>query len=113
MWVNAVANGSPTAPDTMEFTNSNGSVFSKVVTASDHVSGISVGPNNFGVLTLISGSGNLIEPTTTSYEFRYLRNGIPRSSSYNVNIDRRVRTLEHSILFLDRMGSWVTITVLR
>ena len=106
MWVNAVANGSTTPPDTMEFTNSNGSVFEKVVTASDHVSGISVGPNNFGVLTLISGSGNLIEPTTTSYEFRYLRNGIPRSLAYNINIDRRVRTLEHSILFLDRMGSW-------
>lgn len=105
MWVNAVANGSPTA-DTMEFTNSNGSIFSKVVNSTRHVSGISVGPNNFGSLTLISGSGNLIEPNTTSYVFRYLRNGFPRSSAYTVNIDRRVRTVEHSILFLDRMGSW-------
>jgi hypothetical protein len=106
MWVNAVANGSTSPPDTMEFQNSNGSVFSKVVTSTEHVSGISVGPNNFGTLTLISGSGNLIEPNTTNYQFRYLRNGIPRSSSYTVNIDRRIRTTEYSILFLDRMGSW-------
>lgn len=106
MWVNAVANGSPTAPDTMVFVNDGGNMFEKVVTAVDHVSGISVGPNNFGTLTLISGIGNLIEPNTTSYQFRYLRNGIPVSSAYSIQLDRRVRTVEHSILFLDRMGSW-------
>ena len=106
MWVNCIANGSPTPPDTMVFSNSNGSVFQKNVTAVDHVSGVSVGPNNFGVLTLVFGSGNLIEPTTEYYEFYYERNGVTSSARYRINIDRRIRTTEYSILFLDRMGSW-------
>jgi hypothetical protein len=106
MWVNAVANNSPTAPDTMVFENDGGNIFEKNVTAVDHVSGISVGPNNFGALTLVFGSGNLIEPTTESYTFHYERNGVVSSASYRVNIDRRIRTTEYSILFLDRLGSW-------
>ena len=106
MWVNAIANGSPTPPDTMVFENSNGSIFEKNVTALDHVSGVSVGANNFGVLTLVFGSGNLIEPNTEYYQFYYERNGIKSSATYRVNIDRRIRTTEYSILFLDKMGSW-------
>lgn len=106
MWVNAIANGSPTPPDTMVFENSNGSIFEKVVTAVDHVSGVSVGPNNFGVLILIFGTGNLIEPTTEYYDFYYARSGVQSSRRYRINIDRRIRTTEYSILFLDRMGSW-------
>ena len=106
MWVDAVANGSPSAPDTMVFSNDGGNVFEKVVTAVDHVSGISVGPNNFGVLTLVFGSGNLIEPTTEYYDFHYERNGVVSSARYRINIDRRIRTTEYSILFLDKLGSW-------
>ena len=106
MWVNCIANGSPTPPDTMVFANSNGSIFEKNVTALDHVSGVSVGPNNFGVLTLVFGSGNLIEPTTEYYDFHYERNGVMSSTRYRVTLDRRIRTTEYSILFLDRMGSW-------
>jgi len=106
MWVNCIAAGSPTAPDTMVFENSNGSIFQKNVTASDHLSGVSVGPNNFGALTLVFGSGNLIEPNTDFYEFHYERNGVVSSTRYMVNIDRRIRTTEYSILFLDKLGSW-------
>ena len=106
MWVNCIANGSPTAPDTMVFANDGGNIFEKNVTAADHVSGVSVGPNNFGVLTLVSGSGNLIEPTTEYYDFHYERNGVVSSARYRVMLDRRIRTTEYSILFLDRMGSW-------
>ena len=106
MWVDAVANGSPTAPDTMVFENDGGNIFEKVVTALDHVSGISVGPNNFGVLTLVFGTGLLIEPTTEYYDFHYERNGAVSSATYRINIDRRIRTTEYSILFLDKLGSW-------
>jgi hypothetical protein len=106
MWVNCIANGSPTPPDTMVFSNDGGNIFEKNVTALDHVSGVSVGPNNFGVLSLVFGSGNLIEPTTEYYEFHYERNGVVSSATYRINIDRRIRTTEYSILFLDRMGSW-------
>ena len=106
MWVNCIANQSPTPPDTMVFSNDGGNIFEKNVTAVDHVSGVSVGPNNFGVLTLVSGSGNLIEPTTEYYDFHYERNGVISSARYRVTLDRRIRTTEYSILFLDRMGSW-------
>jgi hypothetical protein len=106
LWVNAVANGSPTPPDTLFFQTSDGDSFEKNVTAVDHVSGISMGPNNYGVLSVISGALPMIKPTTEWYTVRYERNSFPSSKQYKVNIDRRVRTVEHSILFLDRMGSW-------
>ena len=106
IWLNAVANGSPTPPDTMEFTTSDGDIFEKNVTAADHVSGISMGPNNYGLLSVISGALPMIKPTTEWYNVVYVRNGVPSSRRYYVNLDRRVRTVEHSILFLDRMGSW-------
>jgi len=106
LWVNVVANGSPTPPDTMFFDTSDGDTFEKNVTAADHVSGISIGPNNYGVLSVISGALPMIKPTTEWYNVRYERNGFPSSRRYYVNLDRRVRTVEHSILFLDRMGSW-------
>ena len=106
LWVNAVANGSPTPPDTMQFETSDGDIFEKNVTAVDHVSGISMGPNNYGLLSVVSGALPMIKPTTEWYNIRYFRNGLPSSRRYYVNLDRRVRTVEHSILFLDRMGSW-------
>ena len=106
LWLNAVANGSPTPPDTMRFETSDGDIFEKNVTAADHVSGISVGPNNHGLLSVVSGALPMIKTTTTQYSVRYLRNGIASSVKYMINLDRRVRTVEHSILFLDRMGSW-------
>ena len=106
LWLNAVANGSPTPPDTMQFDTSDGDSFEKNVTAADHVSGISMGPNNYGLLSVVSGALPMIKPTTEWYNVRYFRNGVPSSRRYYVNLDRRVRTVEHSILFLDRMGSW-------
>ena len=106
LWVNAVANGSTTPPDTMRFETSDGDIFQKTVTAADHVSGISMGPNNYGLLSVISGALPMIKPSTEWYTVRYFRNAFPSSKQYKVNLDRRVRTVEHSILFLDRMGSW-------
>jgi len=106
LWVNAVANGSTTPPDTMFFQTSDGDSFEKNVTAVDHVSGISIGPNNYGLLSVVAGALPMIKPSTEWYTVRYERNGFPSSKQYKVNLDRRVRTVEHSILFLDRMGSW-------
>ena len=106
LWLNAVANGSPTPPDTLFFQTSDGDTFEKNVTAADHVSGISMGPNNYGLLSVVSGALPMIKPTTEWYTVRYERNALASSKQYKVNIDRRVRTVEHSILFLDRMGSW-------
>ena len=106
IWLNAIANGSPTPPDTLLIDTSDGDTFEKNVTAADHVSGISAGPNNYGLLSVISGSLPMIKPSTEWYNVRYVRNGVPSSRRYYVYLDRRIRTTEYSILFLDRMGSW-------
>ena len=106
IWLNAIANGSPTPPDTLLIDTSDGDVFEKNVTAADHVSGISAGPNNYGLLSVISGALPMIKPSTEWYNVRYVRNGVPSSRRYYVYLDRRIRTTEYSILFLDRMGSW-------
>jgi hypothetical protein len=106
IWFNAVANGSPGGTDFMYFEADTGFVFRKAVNATDHVSGISVGPNNHGTLTPVIGSLPLITPTTTYYSVYYQRAGVQVSQRYYIGIDRRVRDIEYVILFLDRMGSW-------
>ena len=106
IWLNAIANGSPTPPDTLLIDTSDGDTFEKNVTAVDHVSGISAGPNNYGLLSVISGALPMIKPSTEWYNVRYVRNGVPSSRRYYFYLDRRIRTTEYSILFLDRMGSW-------
>jgi hypothetical protein len=81
-------------------------MFEKSVTATDHVTGNAVGPNNLGTLTVIAGTLPLIKPTTEYYQYYYEHAGNQVSQVYTVNIDRRVQTKEYSIIFLDRYGSW-------
>jgi hypothetical protein len=95
-----------TAADTMYFENSDGDIFSKAVNASALLNHIAVGPNNAGGLSVVSGSLPLIKPTTEYYEYWYDRGAGQVSAKYRVNIDRRIRGDEYSILFLDRLGSW-------
>ena len=107
LWLNAVANYSPGGTDFVYFQNNLGEVFRKSVNATDHVSGISVGPNNHGVLTPIVGVLPMIKPAVNRYQVWYERAGVQVTKAYNIGIDRRVRTTkEYVILFLDRMGSW-------
>lgn len=106
LWMNAVYGASGGGPHRIIFTNDGGDVLRKNVTASDHVTGNAVGPNNAGTLTVVSGTLPLIKPTTQWYEFYYEHGGSQVTQSYRVNIDRRVRSQEYSIIFLDRFGSW-------
>ena len=92
--------------DTMYFQNSDGDLFSKDVTLTSLLGHVTVGPNNYGTLTVVSGALPLINPTTEFYEYWYDRGAGQVSAKYRVNIDRRIRGEEYSILFLDRMGSW-------
>jgi len=92
--------------DTMYFQNDNGDIFTKNVTLGSVLGHIPVGPNNAGALTVVSGSLPLIKPTTEYYTYWYDRGAGQVSTMYQVNIDRRIRAEEYSILFLDRMGSW-------
>ena len=106
LWMNAVYGSMPGGTHKIIFMNPGGDMFEKNVTASDHVTGNAVGPNNTGPLTVISGTLPLIKPTTDYYEYYYEHAGNQVSQVYRVNIDRRVRSQEYSIIFLDRYGSW-------
>jgi hypothetical protein len=83
------------------FENDNGDMFFKLLTNNTTIEGVSVGPNNYGTLT---GTGQLITPTTKYYEFWYDDAG-QSSVKYRVNIDRRESITEYDLAFLDRMGS--------
>jgi hypothetical protein len=104
--MNAVYGYIPLGTHRIVFTNDGGDVLRKTVTASDHVTGNAVGPNNAGTLTVVSGTLPLIKPTTQWYEYYYQHNGLQVTQSYRVNIDRRWQDKEYSIIFLDRYGSW-------
>lgn len=106
LWMNAVYGGPGPGTHKIIFTNDAGESFEKSVSATDHVTGNAVGPNNLGTLTPIVGSLPLIKPTTEYYDYYYEHNGSQVTQPYRVNIDRRVRMEEYSIIFLDRFGSW-------
>ena len=106
LWMNAVYGSMIGGTHRIVFTNDGGDVLRKSVAASDHVTGNAVGPNNAGTLTVVTGTLPLIKPATQWYEFYYEHAGAQVTQSYRVNIDRRVRTQEYSIIFLDRFGSW-------
>jgi len=91
----------------MYFENSNGSVFKKAITNAGNITGCTVGVNNVGTLTTVSGTGGLVEDDTTWYNFYYASSGGAQYSvKYRVNIDRRCKIEDYEILFLDRMGSY-------
>ena len=106
LWMNAVYGGPGPGTHKIIFTNDAAEIFEKSVSATDHVTGNAVGPNNAGTLTVIAGSLPLIKPTTQYYDFYYEHNGNQVTQNYRVNIDRRVQDKEISIIFLDRYGSW-------
>ncbi len=105
LWMDAV-NNSPAGSHRMVFENNLGDILDKDVAATDHVVGISVGPNNHGATNVVAGSAPLIKPGTEYYDFYYEHLGTQTSQKYRIYLDRRVRDIEYHILFLDRMGSW-------
>jgi len=106
LWMNAVYGGPGPGTHKIIFKNDAGDIFEKSVIATDHVTGNAVGPNNHGTLTPVFGVLPLIKPTTEWYAYYYEHNGAQVTDLYMVNIDRRVRMEEYSIIFLDRYGSW-------
>jgi len=107
LWLN-LRGDNITVNKRLYFTSDDGSVFYKDITGGDYIKGVAVGPNNYGSLTLVSGTAPLVKPTTKSYGV-YYSDGIfnpQKSIKYAINIDRRVLISESHIVFLDRMGSW-------
>lgn len=106
LWMNAVNEFPSVGTHRMVFTNNTGDIIDKDVTDTDYVIGISVGPNNNGATNVVAGSLPLIKPNTQYYDFYYEYAGAPASQHYRIYIDRRYRSVEYEIIFLDRMGSW-------
>lgn len=91
----------------MYFENSNGSVFKKAVSNANVITAVTVGVNNVGTLTTVSGTGGLVEADTTYYDFWYTNAaGTQFSVKYRVNLDKRCKIEDYEILFLDRKGSF-------
>jgi hypothetical protein len=90
------------------FTNDDGDVFYKSIAGAEYIKGVAVGPNNYGSLTLVSGTAPLVKQDTKWYTVTYHDGPFnsANSVSYKINIDTRVLISESHILFLDRMGSW-------
>ena len=104
MWVNFYNNKVSTGY--IYFSNSTGDVFRKTMALSGNITQMGVGCNNLPTLTLVSGSGSLIEDDVTYYEFWYSSSsGTQYSQKYRINIDRRCKINDYEIVFLDRMGS--------
>ena len=90
------------------FENDNGDLFYKAIAGGDYIKGVAVGPNNYGSLTLVSGTAPLIKDSTKIYQVWYSDGAFNpvQSLSYEITIDRRPAITQYNILFLDRMGSW-------
>jgi hypothetical protein len=90
------------------FENDNGDLFYKDIAGGDYIKGVAVGPNNFGSLTVVSGTAPLIKNDTKIYQVWYSDGAFNpvQSLSYEITIDRRPAITQYNILFLDRMGSW-------
>lgn len=96
----------PKGTDRVIFENSNGLAFYKAISSMSEIVQIPVGPNNYGTLI---GTGDLIDDSVEWYEF-YFANAatlpVQDSVKYRIYLDRRTTSVEYSLLFLDRMGSW-------
>ncbi len=96
----------PKGTDRVIFENSNGLAFYKAISSMSEIVQIPVGPNNYGTLV---GTGDLIDDSVEWYEFYFANSAtlpVQDSVKYRVYLDRRTTSVEYSLLFLDRMGSW-------
>ena len=107
LWLNLRGDG-PGINKRVYFENDNGDLFYKAIAGGDYIKGVAVGPNNFGSLTLVSGTGQLIKDDTKIYQVWYSDGAFNpvQSLAYEITIDRRPVITQYNILFLDRMGSW-------
>lgn len=96
----------PKGTNRIMFQNSNGLVFYKTISSTDEIVQVPVGPNNYGTLV---GTGDLIDDSVEWYEFFFANSvtlPVQDSVKYRIYLDRRTTSVEYSLLFLDRMGSW-------
>jgi len=104
MWVNFIPPAE--APGFIYFENSTSDIFRKPISTGGLMACGSVGANNFGSPTLVSGTGVLIEDDVDYYDYWYADNsGIQKSIKHRITLDRRCTINDYEIIFMDRLGS--------
>ena len=108
IYVNSLTNQLPSL--LMEFVNSTGDVFRKSLDATAYINQTLVcGSDLQASLSLISGSGNLVEDDVEWYDFTIVNSfGTAQSETNRINIDRRCRINEYQLAFRDRLGSMLS-----
>jgi hypothetical protein len=112
MWLNMFKGTESNTSTSVYFENSNGDTFKYdyIWTSSygdTRIGQLAVGPNN-ATYSLVSGTGSLIKSTTEWYDI-YLKNTTSQlSRKYRVYLDTRCKIEDYEILFMDRMGSFVS-----
>ena len=109
-----VAYPSSTDAIKVNFQNDGGDLFYKTVgtiNSTNRIKQYAVGPNNFGTLTLASGTAGLIKDNTKYYDF-WISNdsGSQMCEKVRVWIDRKCGIEDYEILFLDRKGSFASFS---
>lgn len=93
----------------MFFENDGGDIFYKANNDTLPVISNSIGPGNLGTLTLESGTAILVKPETKYYDVWVGElSGTPESEKLRIYIDRRCKINTTEILFMDRMGSFMS-----
>lgn len=113
MWVNMFRGTESSTAIAVRFETSDGDIlqYNNIWTSSYGVRGgqLAVGPGNAPTLLVISGAGPLIKSTTEYYDlFLVNSSNWQVSKKYRVNIDRRCKIEDYEILFMDKMGSFVS-----
>lgn len=91
----------------IRFENSDGDVFELSLIGSD-ITMVNCGTFNTPSLTIISGTSPLVKPTTTHYDFYYY-DGSQKSRKTRVNINQSCEIEPFSILFVDQLGSLISL----
>ena len=109
IWVNTLTNQLPSL--FMEFKNSTNDVFRKAFDGSAYINQTMVSGSGLqSGLSLVAGSGDLIEDDVEYYEF-YIVNifGTIQSETRRINVDRRCKINEYQLVFRDRLGSMLSM----
>ena len=94
----------------MEFVNSAGTVYRKPIDSGGFIDQVMVsGADLQASLTLVSGTGDLVTDSITSYDFYVVDDVfLPLSQTYTLHLDRRCAINDYVVAFLDRKGSMLS-----